>query len=74
MSRTPTITEFMDTLNEMRKAYPFEDDKTFIREHVRFRDKDGVGIEVRTTDESSGCEVTIVRDYMYNDKYSWENF
>ena len=71
MNRTPTVTEFLNTLDEMRKAYPFEDDKTFIREHVRLTQNEGVGIEIRTVDEVSGCEVTVVRDYLYDDKH-WE--
>ena len=64
--RRPTISEFYNTIDEMRKAYPFEDYKTCIRTTNDLIQNGESGIELWTIDEVSQTEVTLVRQYAYD--------
>ena len=66
--RRATIKEFYNTIDEMQKAYPFADSKTFIREVSNFQSDEPYGIELRTVDDTTGTKVTLERAYLLDEK------
>lgn len=57
-----TITEFNETLETMRKAYPFKDDKTRIISFYDLKSNSNNQIALCTVDEDTKTEITMVKE------------
>lgn len=60
--RKPTITELNNTIEVMRKAYPFKDDKTQITLERDMRSLVCNKVTLYTVDEETNTGVTLERD------------
>ena len=56
-----TIKQFKETIETMRKAYPFEDDKTRIVSETDSYNMSHTFLEVTTVDESTGVKVNLTK-------------
>lgn len=57
-----TITEFNETLETMRKAYPFKDDTTKICNLYNIRDNCCDRIEIATVDEETMTRIVMTKE------------
>ena len=57
-----TITEFNETLETMRKAYPFKDDTTRICNLYNIRDNCYDRIEIATVDEETKTQIVMTKE------------
>ena len=60
--RTPTVAEFLNTLENLSKSYPFDNDDSLLELHYDFARCEVVGIRIRTRD-SNGSDIVIERDF-----------
>ena len=59
--RDGTVKEFLDTLNEMKKVYPYKDEETAICT-VRYDTFDvHCALQLRTVDEKTGVSILMSR-------------
>lgn len=56
------ISEVKNCLEEMRKVYPFEDDKTYLTFLTNLESGTRRTIEIETTDSATGTQVTLQRE------------
>lgn len=63
----PTIQDFKDTIEVMREVYPFKDNNTFIA-HTKDMCSHIPKLELVTVDDSTGVEVSLVRDYLHKER------
>lgn len=57
-----TVAQFKETLETMKKVYPFEDDKTKIVSDSNPYDLAHTFLEVTTMDESTGVKVNLSKN------------
>lgn len=55
----PTITEFLNTIEVMRKTYPFKNDQTYITSTVDVLSEKHDVIHLCTIDNDNGVEVCL---------------
>ena len=59
-----TVKQFKDALEEMRKIYPFKDEKTRIDTHSRYSDNAN-SLTIATTDEETGIVIEMTKNIPY---------
>ena len=57
-----TITEFNETLETMRKAYSFKDDKTRIVSLYNIKNNSYDSIEIATIDEETKTQIVMTKE------------
>ena len=57
-----TITEFNETLETMRKAYPFKDDTTRIHSLYNIKNNSYDCIEIATVDEETKTQIVMTKE------------
>lgn len=58
----PSITEFLNTIEVMRKAYPFENDDTWIVGTLDYKSAAPNMIELATIDKETGVRVRLTKE------------
>lgn len=56
-----TVKQFKDTLEEMKKIYPFDDEKTRISSHNHFTNNAN-SLTIITTDEETGVNIELSKN------------
>ena len=57
--RGMSISKFIETLDEMKKVYPFKNDTTYIGNLRELTSDSQRNVEIITTDESTGIQIVM---------------
>lgn len=68
MFRGGTVKQFKDVLEEMKKVYPYDDEKTRLSTIDIYRNVPCC-VEIITTDEATGVEIMMQKSVTLDDRY-----
>ena len=61
----PTITEFLNTIEVMRKTYPFKNDDTFLISTIDYKTESPNMIRLGTVDKETDVEIRLSKEVIH---------